>query len=202
MQRKKKRTLRAIGQRRYNFDFTLEKNIYSCLCCSYGAKKAFKKLDDEYKFNSYQEWEQYVHKKYKNYCKSDLIEFSRYLNQNIRNINPIHDIYNLMFSVMITAVLTYILSVFLKVEYKHENVLSSLFIGIFYFLLIIFVVILLIIFIWQFIIPIFDNNIVENFLEDYKEIIDRMIENPQSFDESQGVKFHKDMCLIVIKHEE
>lgn len=175
LKKKKKRSLNLIGKRKYDFDIKLEKQIYSCLCCSYGAKKAFKKLDAKLKFNSYHEWRQYVCNKYKGYHKKELIEFSRYLNQNMRNIRPLKEFWDLFVSIILTVLFTIGADKLLNfhLDYIKGSLLN--FVIIYLLLLIIFVSPILML-IRQIIIPIFDNNIEENFFRDYKEIIDDMID--------------------------
>lgn len=175
--KKKKRSLKHIGERKYNFDITLEKQIYSCLCCSYGSKKAFKKLDDKLKFNSYKQWMQYVCNKYENYCKEDLIEFSRYLNQHIRNIKPFREFWDLFFPIVLTVLFSYGLDKFLEIKFHFEKLSFFTFLSILiiFLLLLIFIVLPLIFFIRNILLPIFDNDIEENFFKDYKEIIDEII---------------------------
>lgn len=164
--KKNKRSLNLIGKRKYDFDITLEKQIYSCLCCSYGAKKAFKKLDAKLKFNSYHEWRQYVCNKYKGYHKDELIEFSRYLNQNMRNIRPLQEFWDLFVSIILTVLFTIGADKLLNfhLDYIKGSLLN--FVTIYLLLLIIFVSPILML-IRQIIIPIFDNNIEENFFRDY-----------------------------------
>lgn len=175
MQKKKKnkRSLNVIGKRKYDFDITLEKQIYSCLCCSYGAKKAFKKLDNEFKFNSYQQWKQYICNKYEHYSREDLIEFSRYLNQKIRDIKPIYEIWDLFFPVILTVIMTYGIDKLFKFEFSGLPFLTFLIMKL--FLIIIFVIPLLLL-IRQILLPMFDNSLEENFLHDCKEIIDEIID--------------------------
>lgn len=175
--KKNKRSLKLIGKRKYDFDITLEKQIYSCLCCSYGAKKAFKKLDVKLKFNSYHEWKQYICDKYKYYCKDDLIEFSRYLNQNIRDAKPFYEFWDLFIPFILTFLAGYGTDKFLGLKFDFlEWSIFPIFSAIIILLLLVIIFVLpLLLLIRQIIIPIFDNNIEENFFKDYKEIIDDMI---------------------------
>lgn len=171
--KKNKRLLSLLGKRKYDFDITFEKQIYSCLCCSYGAKKAFKKLDAKYKFNSYHEWRQYICNKYKSYHKDELIEFSRYLNQNMRNIRPLQESWDLFVSIILTVLFTIGAD---KLLNFHLDIKGSLLdFVIIYLLLLMFFVSPILLLVRQIIIPIFDNNIEENFFKDYREIIDDMI---------------------------
>lgn len=173
MLKKKKytRSLELVGKRKYDFDSTLEKRIYSCLCCSYGAKKAFKKLDDKLKFSSYQQWKQYVFNKYEYYCKDDLIEFSRYLNQNIRNSKPYSEYWKIMLSVLLTISLTIILDAFLNIHFKS----TGLILWVVIITVMLILVMAIVVIIMQTLGPMLENNTEEYFYRDYKEIIDEMI---------------------------
>lgn len=171
---KKTRKLPLIGKRRFGFDIQFEKNIYCCLCCSHGSKKILKKLDSEFIFNSYHQWKQYIKDKYAFYDKKDLIEFSRYLNQNIREIKPICEFWNLFIPVILTILLTYsvneiIRPVFAKTLFSFWSVI------IIFLVLMVLIFLPLIIFTWHVYLPLIDNNIEENFFKDYKEIIDELI---------------------------
>lgn len=172
--KKQKRTLSQIGKRRYDFDIILEKRIYYCLCCSFGSKKALKKLDDNLKFNSYQQWEQYICNKYMYYSKNDLIEFSRYLNQKIRDLRTDRDYWNIMATVALTLLLTNLLeNIFdtymnISVLPMLANILTSIFVVVFF-------IVAIIIFVTKTLYPILENNINKNFFKDYKEVIDNLI---------------------------
>lgn len=171
--RKSGRTLDNIGIRWYDFDFQLEKNIYCYLCCDKMKKRKLKKLDEKLKFVSYSQWKQYICDKYKNYNKDELMEFSRYLNQRIRNIKPSGEFIRLLFSAIITLVVTKMVEVFYLIDTTGLNSMLSIFIM--EFILIFFVVIPVILFLIETFIPIREDNIDENLLKDYKEIIDEIL---------------------------
>lgn len=171
--RKSGRTLDNIGKRWHNFDFQSEKNIYCYLCCDKMKKRALKKLDEKLKFVSYSQWKQYICDKYENYNKDELIEFSRYLNQRIRRIKPIREFIRLCFSAIITLVITKMIEVFYSIDTAKLN--SMLSIVIIEIIVIVFVVIPFILFLIEIFIPIREDNTEENFLKDYKEVIDKII---------------------------
>lgn len=66
----------------------IEQSIYYYVCCIKGKGRALRKLDKELEFELYLEWKQYIFDKYKS------IEFSRYLNQKIRNIKSDYEYRN------------------------------------------------------------------------------------------------------------
>lgn len=173
--RKKQREhINEIGKNNYYFDYDLEKRIYCYVCCGYMKKRYEDKLDSEYKFNSYSEWRRYVYNKYEWYCKDGLMEFSRYLNQGIRNVKPSREYWSLVVPVLLSVCLAELFRSFLEIKTTFENspILA----------LIIAVVIglgvwggVLWFMIWQTIKPINDDNLDENMFIDYKEIIDEII---------------------------
>lgn len=166
--RKPKRTLENIGIRWHNFDFQLEKDIYCYLCCNRMKKRALKKLNDELKFVSYSRWKQYVYRKYENCNKDELIEFSRYLNQRIRNINPHRELIVILLSVIVTLFVTETVDAFYSLNSWLSNPIMK-------FIVVVFVVISITFFLIQIFTPILEDNIEENFLKDYKEIIDEIM---------------------------
>lgn len=170
--KRKNRNLDNIGKDIYNFDFSLEKNVYKNLCCF-----NVKDLDEQLKFNSYKEWNQYITNKYSNleeYPTDKLKEFSRYLNQRLRINKPNHEYWNICITVIITWFFTKLLDwIFASYIYDQNfsfatNVITAIFVTVILIVLIFFLL-------WKMYDPILDSNIEESFLIDYKEIIDEMI---------------------------
>ncbi len=166
--RKPKRTLENIGIRWHNFDFQLEKDIYCYLCCNRMKKRALKKLNDELKFVSYLQWKQYVYRKYENCNKDELIEFSRYLNQRIRNKKPYREFIVILLSAIVSFLVTKTVDAFYSLNSRLSNTVSET-------IVVVFAVIPLTFFLIQIFTPILEDNIEENFLKDYKEIIDEIM---------------------------
>lgn len=172
--KRNKKDINEIGHKCYDFDFEQEKTIYCYLCCIHVKNKNIRKLSDELKFDMYQQWKDYVYNKYKDYKSSRLIEFSRYLNNRIRNISPCKEYLNIIFSCYITVAFTIICDRFLQfylstteVHNTSHNIIS--------------IVVTVVAFVGFYniikvpCIPIIDNNIEENLFRDYKEIIDEII---------------------------
>ncbi len=168
------RTLDEIGKRWYDFDFKSERVIYCYLCCCKIKEKHFardiRKLDEKLRFETYQEWKQYVCNKYYNYRTEELSEFSRYLNQKIRNERPINEGLSILLAALTTLIFTETFDRFL---YTYEKISIKIvwLIGCIVFLLPMAYGIA------KFLSLMFDNNIEKDFFEDYKEIIDEMIED-------------------------
>ncbi len=173
--RKKKREhINEIGKNNYFFDYDFEKRIYCYVCCGYVKKSNEKELDSKYKFNSYSEWKQYVYNKYEWYCKDGLMEFSRYLNQRIRNVKPSREYWSLVVPVLLSVGLAELFRNFLELKTNLENspiwasivavvIGLGMYGGVLWFM------------IRQTIEPINDDNLDENMFIDYKEIIDEII---------------------------
>lgn len=168
------KTLDEIGKRRHDFNFKSEKIIYYYLCCKYIKKKELENLNDDLKFEEYGKWKNYICNKYQNYSKDKLIEFSRYLKLMIRNIKPSHEYWTIMATAYISMVFTMVINIAMG---KHMDLSNSsawiiLLITILLEALFIIFLIFLIVKIMH---PIYDNHSEENFLRDYKEIIDDII---------------------------
>jgi len=96
----------GLGECTFNtflFDEKKEKAIYKYLC----KKKSNKKLlTDEIKFESFHSWEQYIVKRYEAYSKASLIEFSKFLNLNLRQAKESNDIFQSMGMLYLPIILT------------------------------------------------------------------------------------------------
>lgn len=169
------KSLEEIGERWYGFDFNSERIIYCYLCCCRGKKRKLKKLDKKLRFESYQQWKQYIWNRYENFDKEMLIEFSRYLNLRIRYIAPTQEYWSIAAAAMLTLVLTKLID---AVDINWD--ISEVPVGgiiVFGFLLELLFMLALAFIIMQTLYPIFDNSVDENFLKDYKEIVDEIIRN-------------------------
>lgn len=171
--KKNKKTFEEIGEKWHDFDFQMEKAIYCYLCFYRVKKKLLRRLDEQLKFHSYQKWRQYIRNKYEKYDRDQLIEFSRYLNQTIRNIKPEREYFMLWVPVLATWAITESVDRIYRMNFQELNSISS-----FIKIDITMITCLLIPFTYFVIkisIQMWNNNISKNFLRDYKEIIDEMI---------------------------
>lgn len=170
------RNFNSIGKSDYDFDFELEMNIYSYL---YGInKKRHKQLKDKYKFSNYNEWKNYIQRKYsdKEYNSERLICFSRYLSQRIRNLKPNQEYWNIVIPIAITLVIEEVIKALFELDVDVSNAgIMWLFGSITILLLLVFLIIVLIVFIYKMVKPLWENNEEESLLTDYKEVIDDII---------------------------
>lgn len=127
-----------------------------------------RQLDEQLKFETYRQWRQYIGSKYIDYSRDKLNEFSRYLNQIIRNKRPFDKALNILSTALITLICTELFNVFLS---TFEE-LNEKFVWLILCMLLVFFAACYIV---KFINPIFDNHFERNFLADYKEIIDDII---------------------------
>ena len=175
MRKKEKRTLDVVGKKNYEFDYIKEKNAYMYLCCLRMKKKDRKNLSENMKFDTYKEWVEYIKSKCTTYSDDKLKEFSRYLNQRLRNTKPEHEYWSLLGPIFLTLLFTQLPDIIRGIV---DADLSSLpLLGKIIYLLFAGVLISPVIYcMWSMVKPIWDNNTDEHFFEDYKAIIDRMIE--------------------------
>lgn len=177
MGKKGVRTLYSVGKEDYDFDYKYEKNVYDYWCCNIKDKNV-RKLHENHKFSTYKQWENYINKKYEDYTKDRLINFSKYINTHIRSIKPNREYWNLITPILLTLIIAQIPDVIIDLSELNmvgagiiECVIVVLLI--FIFIIIIFIPIKKILdYIWY-------NNEDESFLNDYKQIVDEMIRKKQ-----------------------
>lgn len=169
-----KRSPRERGKRWYDFDFYLEKAIYDYLCCKRVKKKMLRKLEENLKFETYQQWKQYVIDKYQKLSDVELAEFSRFLNQEIRDMSPRQEYWSIMGTVFTTVIFTNMFSILLSTEIDFSGMPIG---GVFLTVLVIEIVLVMCVlfFTVQVMNPIFNDNMTGGLLRDYKEIIDGII---------------------------
>lgn len=130
-------------------------------------------LGDDLRFETYQQWKQYVCNKFINYRTEELMEFSRYLNYEKRSTRPIHTYLEIVVPIVLSIMFTKTFEQACNIYYDLSKVSSLVIILLFFFVLLF--ILLLSLSIIKMMYPIFDNNIDENFYADYKEIIDDVI---------------------------
>lgn len=173
--KRNRKTLVVIGEKHYNFDLQLESAIYNYLCCK-PIKKI--KLKENQKFDTYTQWKQYIRCRYQDYTENKLFDFSRYINQMIRDNQPSREhiiilvtaAFSTMFSVIIEAFTDCNIDIPLIVDgqIKLQNLIVALGLIVLSFGGITSIVTGLSSLIFR-------NSVEGNFCKDYKEIIDDMI---------------------------
>lgn len=170
----------------YKFDESYEINIYNYLCFKKMNKKIKEKMNNDVKFITYHQWENYIQNKYKDLNKFELMEFSRFLNLKSRNLKPEHEYWNIVTTILLTILTEKAYNEIINMGIDESDTLAKIvgqFIGQFLFFIGIgIVLVFLIVKITKFIWDVSDKS---NFYYDYKIIIDNMIE---SFDEED---YHK-----------
>lgn len=158
---RRKRTLKVIGEECYKFDFELEEMIYRYMCCKQKRKN---KLDEKLKFESYHQWKQYVRGKYEKYEDYHLTEFSRYLNQNIRDKNNFAEYDKSVITVIITFAITEVMELLINANWILELLIN-----------IIMTIVLIFFIVFQTLNMRINDELPKYLLIDYKEIIDEII---------------------------
>lgn len=168
-----KRNLDNVGRDKYRFDFRFEKCVYKYLCMNRLNRREKKRLTDEVKFVYYRDWKDYICRKYKDYSKEDLQEFSRYLQQRTRGLQPGIDYWKGFVSGVLALMLS---SVANGVVFNKFDLQGNKWCGI---LLMFIMELVVIVFIFAIVYitmsPMYEMNTEYNLCEDYKEIIDGLL---------------------------
>lgn len=117
-----------------------------------------------------------------------MLEFSRYLNQRLRNLKPGKEVNSLLIPIILALIVEEFMSAFTEIT-EIAKLLGNFRLGIliFYIAMMILFAILAIM-LYNIISPFWKDNFEENFVTDYKEIIDEMIkqlENKNSKEEKE-----------------
>ena len=171
---RKRKNINHVGKENYDFEYESERDIYYYLCCRRIKRKRLKAMSENVMFDSYMQWKQYIYDKCADYPNEKLFEFSKYLNQRIRNIKPERE----YFAIVCPIFLTLLLSQFPEIiEGLHKIELQDVPFSVVIFLVIFtcMMMIPIIYFIYRIVSPIWDSHDDENFLMDYKEIIDCLL---------------------------
>lgn len=193
-----------IGKMEYDFDFQKEKLFYSNLCFQKMKKKSrtqyqknLKELNenkgekDKYTLITYSDWKRYILNKYdsKEYSKDKLINFSAYLNIGCRNWGTSYEWKNILSSVTITVVFTALLGFAKMEEIEKLNILISQLGEKIYIralileavVLVLFIIVIATFILWIMTRSTYNDKLIQNMYEDYKKIIDELIENKKKY---------------------
>lgn len=175
---KQKRTPNSIGVNQYDFNFRHEINIYSYLYGTHTDIKIENELEEQLKFDYYNDWKKYIQNKYDSYDSEKLMEFSRYLEHRIGRGKPERGYWNIVISAIMSLVTMVVADkVFdmLRIETAGgviSTILCYLIVAILIFIAFVLVAYIMI----KLLIPLLDSNTKENFFIDYREIIESMVE--------------------------
>lgn len=150
----------------FDFNVSQEKAIYAYVC-----REKIKRYRKKYlicKFDTYAEWKDYVKGKYISYSSDSLIEFSRYLNYQIR-IQP--DV-NGAFALFMAPIFTVLINFYFEVQTSETSGIVRVVILVPWLFLMGWMVI-------QVINMSSGDKMKCAFYEDYKEIIDELIREKQ-----------------------
>lgn len=175
-----KKKSRRLDEEYYNFYKYEEKLICRYLCGKYIRRKELSKIPELHKFHKYHEWYDYIEKKCGNCSLEGLIEFWHFLNQKSRNVKPKYEYWTLCIPVGLTLIVNEIFDLTLKFSDIKINCLSDKIIAFVVYMIVVAVFAKIVIMIMQ---PLFDQNDDSCFYEDYKAIIDDLIEKKKKASE-------------------
>lgn len=175
-----KKKSRRLDEEYYNFYTYEEKLIYRYLCGKHIGRKELSKIPELHKFHKYHEWYDYIEKKYGNCSLEGLIEFWHFLNQKSRNVKPKYEYWTLFIPVGLTLIVNEIFDLTLKFSDIKINCLSDKIIAFVVYMIVVAVLAKIVMMIMQ---PLFDQNDDSCFYEDYKAIIDDLIEKKKKASE-------------------
>lgn len=186
---KRKNCIKEIGLEEFKFDYGKELSIYLFAKGEYLIPKRMKIIDIEKRFNSHEEWRNYIRDKYKFFSKNKLEEFRRYLVHKERRHRPIAEFTGPYISALLSAFMSYFVSYFVTEEIVAVKLEIE---PIYKILLFCFAfVVLFSTFVWVvagcmklFI----SNGVEEGFLEDYMEVITEMLKENQFDKETEMQK--------------
>lgn len=175
-----KKKSRRLDEEYYNFSTYEEKLIYRYLCCKHIRRKELSKIPELHKFHKYHEWYDYIEKKYGNCSIDGLVEFWHFLNQKSRNVKPKYEYWTLCIPVGLTLIVNEIFDLTLKFSDVKINCLSDKIIAFVVYMIVVAIFAKIVMMIMK---SLFDQYDDSCFYEDYKAIIDDLIEKKKKASE-------------------
>lgn len=175
-----KKKSRRLDEEYYNFSTYEEKIIYRYLCCKHIRRKELSKIPELHKFHKYHEWYDYIEKKYGNCSIDGLVEFWHFLNQKSRNVKPKYEYWTLCIPVGLTLIVNEIFDLTLKFSDIKINCLSDKIIAFVVYMIVVAIFAKIVMMIMK---SLFDQYDDSCFYEDYKAIIDDLIEKKKKASE-------------------
>lgn len=175
-----KKKSRRLDEEYYNFSTYEEKIIYRYLCCKHIRRKELSKIPELHKFHKYHEWYDYIEKKYENCSIDGLVEFWHFLNQKSRNVKPKYEYWTLCIPVGLTLIVNEIFDLTLKFSDIKINCLSDKIIAFVVYMIVVAIFAKIVMMIMK---SLFDQYDDSCFYEDYKAIIDDLIEKKKKASE-------------------
>lgn len=173
----RKNCIEQIGKKKFMFDVNQELLYYKYLCGNRMSRKEWKKLDGDRLVFTYDQWSEQIKDKYDMFPKKCKIEFSKYLNQCIRERETFNKT-DAVFAAATTSAL--ITTRFKLLNFDQTSSDCSFLVNM--ITTVIIAVIVMLFLVWIMMCINLNNlnlmrkqNIKVNFLEDYKKEIDSMI---------------------------
>lgn len=165
-----------IGKDNYNFDFYSEIIIYKDLCCKRLTAKEKKKQVGLPNFNRYKDWKSYIVREYGVTDKEKLMEFSRYLNQRLRDQEYSLEYWKLTIPIILTLMMGDLCSGLLYNLVNIDDMVWNVLALIIALIMIVFVMGFVLVFILKIMHPTWEANVEKNFFIDFKEIVDELVD--------------------------
>lgn len=179
-----RKSLSKIGENKFGFIVQEEVNIYKYLVCRKLRKRDIEKLREKgVLFNYYSEWEGSVINAHKSDDEEKLKEFSRHLEQRIRNEQIISQYIALAIPILLTAFLTTVLGMVLEL-FNQDLSGEPWWVGIMVICAGLFAAMFVGYFFADFFKDMIDYQTREKMFVDYKNVIDKMIQNGHLWDEN------------------
>lgn len=181
MCKKKKNNEITRGLLKFAFDIDNEMIIYKNLSFYNLKRKEKKKLEKHMKFNTYEAWKSYIVEKYSMHSVEYLKEFKRYLNHKLRRSNSFKSYWGLFIPVFLTLIFTEFTKLYIEAMSTDFSLGINLLLDlIIMFLFYIFVTTIIFgamfLLVKVIVMPSLDNEIQNNLLIDYMEIVNEIID--------------------------
>lgn len=173
IRRTHKNCIKELGKERFNFDYKDELIKYKYLCGVKIKRREYVRCVKNCFPYSYQQWKDYIVKKYSIYSKSQLEEFSRYLELGVRDNNMARELQGIVFAALLSSMFAIL---FGNIILPFAEVVNSIW-GLLALIIILFVLVIpeILLFIYVVYKPIRNRNLEEEMYSDYRKIINEII---------------------------
>lgn len=183
------------GLEDFDFDYRKELSIYYFVKGERLSRGRMKLVDGEKKFNTHEEWKNYIKKKYNRLSVNELEEFRKYIQHVKRRRQPVLDFSSSYFSSILSVFGSYLVTEkFVDVKPETEKIIA--FIAYVILFMVIFITIACLL---KACISSLTADGVENgFFTDYQEVMDEMINEKVVRNEI----YNQEMCESIKKVEQ
>lgn len=173
IRRTHKNCIKELGKERFDFDYKEELIKYKYLCGVKIKRREYVQGVNSCFPYSYQQWKDYIVKKYGIYSKNQLEEFSRYLELGVRDNNTARELQGIVFAALLSSMFAILFGNIILPFAEEVNSIWGLLALI--ILLGVLVVPEMLLFIYVVYKPIRNRNLEEEMYSDYQKIINEII---------------------------